>query len=306
MKALAALLLLLSFNSMASMCDQDAKKFCQGTDPGRGQLAKCLDDYQAQLSPACSKELREFKSKTAKKNPCFEDLADLCVDVPSDNRKLEYCLLKNESRLGQACSADFKKKKPNIIIKDVCAQDIVNTCYSTLSESDAATNRCLIKNRTKLSGFCQKKTDKKIADMKKSNPCFDETEKFCPTQTAFADIHACMAKNIAALTPTCKKVVQEEINKEKGNPCYADLRRHCKKGISASDQHRCLQINEKELSNSCKQFRVVEAAKLNKMVDVCEKDRVKLCPKAPFQNGMVLKCLKENVAQVSPACKSLL
>ena len=112
MKFLATLLLLISMGAQASECAQDAKKFCAGTDPGKGQLAKCLDDYQGQLSPACTKELKDFKTKTEKKNPCFEDLADFCATIPTDNRKLEYCLLKNESRLGAKCSADFKKKKP--------------------------------------------------------------------------------------------------------------------------------------------------------------------------------------------------
>ncbi|MBA2403711.1 MAG: hypothetical protein H0V66_02985 [Bdellovibrionales bacterium] len=306
MKFLAALLLLVSMGSEANECARDAKKFCGGTEPGKGQLAKCLGDYQAQLSPACAKELKDFKAKTGKKNPCFEDLAEFCEDIPTDNRKLEYCLLKNENRLGSSCSADFKKKKPNIIVKDVCAQDIVNTCYTTLSEPEAATTRCLIKNRVKLSGFCQKMVDKKITEMKKGNPCFDETEKYCQTQTQFVDIHMCMEKKLNVLTPACKKVVQDEINKEKANPCYMDLRKHCKVGLTAADQHRCLGLNEKELSNSCRQFRIVESDKIKKMVDLCENDRLKLCPKAPFQNGMILKCLKENILKVTPACKALL
>ena len=306
MKFLALMLVLVSFTSEANVCAQDAKKFCSGTEPGKGQLAKCLDDYQAQLSSACAQELKDFKNKTGQKNPCFEDLADFCADIPTDNRKLEYCLLKNENRLGQMCSADFKKKKPNIIVQDVCAQDIVNTCYSTLTEPEAATSRCLIKNRNKLSGFCQKIVNKKISEMKKANPCFDETEKHCQTQTEFVDIHACMEKKINILSPNCKKVVQEEINKEKANPCYMDLRKHCKRGLNASDQHHCLTLNEKELSNSCRQFRVTESQKLKKMVDLCEPDRLKLCPKAPFQNGMILKCLKENIANVSAGCKALL
>lgn len=306
MKFLATLFLLLSLGAEANECAQDAKKFCAGTDPGKGQLAKCLEDYQGQLSPACSKELKDFKVKTEQKNPCYSELADFCAELPVDNRKLEYCLLKNENRLGAKCSADFKKKKSAITVQDVCAQDIVNVCYATLTEPEAATSRCLIKNTSKLSPFCRKVVDKKVAEMKKQNPCYAETEKYCPTQAVFVEIHECMEKKINVLTPACKKVVQEEINKENANPCYMDLRKHCKRGLNATEQHRCLSLNEKELSNSCRQFRVNEADKLKKMVDLCEKDRLKLCPKAPFQNGMILKCLKENAASVTPACKALL
>ncbi len=307
MKFLTTLLLVLSFGAYAgSECDADAKKFCANTDPGKGQLAKCLMNYEGQLSAACSKDLKAFRTKTLGNNPCFDELTEMCADIPAVNRKLEYCLMKNESRLGAKCLADFKKKKPNIIVKDVCAQDIVNTCYTTVSESDASTGRCLIKNRAKLSGFCQKKTDKRIADMKKSNPCFDETEKFCPTQIRFHEIHECMEKKISSLSPACKAVVNKEMEKEKSNPCYVDLRKHCKPGISSGEQHRCLEINEKELSPSCKQFRVKEAGKIQSMVKLCEADRLKLCPKAPFQNGLVIKCLKENASKVSAACKALL
>jgi hypothetical protein len=85
-----------------------------------------------------------------------------------------------------------------------------------------------------------------------------------------------------------------------------DLRRHCKNGLSATDQHHCLSLNEKSLSHSCLQFRAVESQKLKKMVDLCEGDRLKICPTAPFQNGMILKCLKENILKVTPQCRELI
>lgn len=306
MKFLATLLVLLSFESHAGLCDQDAKKFCQGTEPGRGQLAKCLDDYLGQLSPSCVKELKEFKAEAGKKNPCFEELGEFCSEVLVQSPNLELCLLKNENRLGSRCSSDFKKKKPGFLSREVCANDIVSNCFSTVSGPDAGTTRCLIKNKAKLSPLCKKKTEDRVVEMKKKNPCFDEIEKYCPTQIQFSEIQDCMKKKLAVLTPVCKTEVQEEINKEKTNPCYADLRKHCKKGLTASDQHHCLSLNESELSNSCRQFRSVEAGKVKKMVELCEADRLKLCPKAPFQNGMILKCLKENSAKVSPGCKALL
>ena len=166
MKFLATLTLLLSFSVLARECDQDAKKFCASVDPGRGQLAKCLNDYQGQLSPACAKELKDFGTKSTGKNPCFNEIAEFCTDVPADNNKIEYCLMKNESKLGAKCAADFAMKKPNITVRDVCAQDVVNNCYSSVSESDGAIFRCLIKNKAKTSPFCQKRTDLRIAEMK--------------------------------------------------------------------------------------------------------------------------------------------
>ena len=306
MKILVALVLLFSMKSEANECFSDTKKFCSGIEPGKGQIARCLSDYQTQLTPECAKGLKEFKAKSTKNNPCFVDLTEYCSDIPSDARRLEYCLLRNEEHLSSTCSADFKQKKGNLIVRDVCAQDIANTCYSAVTEPEGAIARCLIKNKAKLNGYCQKVINKNIDEMRKANPCFDETEKYCPTQVKFIDIHSCMEKKLPVLSVGCKKVVQAEIDKEKANPCYMDLRKHCKNGLNAVEQHHCLTVNEKELTNACNQYRIQEDVKVKKMVDLCEQDRLKLCPTAPFKNGLVLKCLKINIEKVSQGCKVLI
>lgn len=305
MKTILSLLLLLSFNALANDCADDANKYCQGVDPGRGQVARCLSDYGNQLSPKCLKELKTYKSKTAELNPCFEDLAEFCTTIP--NGKLEYCLMKNETKLSPKCSADFKKKRGGIIVKDVCVQDVVDNCYTSVSGAEGSIIRCLIKNQPKLSGFCRKAVETKVTLMKQNNACFDEQEKFCPTQVRFVDIQECMEKKITTLTPACKKLVQTEIDKGKSNPCYKDLKRHCVPGISADDQNRCLLLNEKEISNGCKQYRTTQEGKVKKMIEVCESDRLKICSKSPFMNGAVTRCLRENKAKLTnKECAALL
>ncbi len=306
MKYAALFTLVLSFQAFATECGKDAQKYCQGVEKGKGQLARCLSDYQDSLSPACSKELKEYKINTGKKNPCFEELAEYCSDLPSDPLNYEYCLIKYEARLGARCAADFRAKKGRIITRNVCAQDIANTCYADISGPEGSVNRCLIKNKTKLSAFCQKSVDKKIADMRQRNACFDDTQKFCPTQIKFVEIQDCLAKKVASLTPGCKKLVDNEISKMKANPCYRDLITHCRPGLSPKDQGDCLTLNDNHLSNSCKQFRFVEANKVKKMEVQCEQDRLKLCKDAPFKDGAILKCLRLNKAKVSAGCASLI
>ncbi len=306
MKFICFIAFFLSLKASANPCSMDSSKFCSGIEPGKGQLAKCLSDYQEQLSVGCAKELKEFKKETGSKNPCFEDLADFCAKVPALPGRYEYCLLRNESRLTNKCSADFKKKKSKLIVQDVCAQDIVNNCYEAVTEPEGAIVRCLIKHQGQLAGFCQKAISQKVMNIKKNNPCFEDTEKHCPTQTLFADIHDCMTKKIKILAPTCRKVVEAEIKKEESNPCYRDLIRHCKSGLSSSEQHQCLSLNENVLSNTCRQFRSIESTKLKQMVEICEPDRMKLCPSAPFHDGMIVKCLKENFPRVSGSCQKLL
>lgn len=306
MKLIALLFVLASYGVRANECAKDAQKYCSGVDPGKGQLAKCLSDYQDNLSPACAKELRDFKQKTARKNPCFEDLAEFCSTLPSDPLNYEYCLLRNESRLSPKCSADFQTKKGRIITRNVCAQDVASICYAEISGPEGAVNKCLIKNKSKLSGFCQKNLDKKIAEMKKKNPCFDDTEKICPNAVKFVEIQDCLSKKSSSLAPECKKLVDKENEKMKANPCYRDLITHCRPGLGPKEQNECLTINDEHLSNACKQYRSMESQKVDKMVKLCEQDRLKHCKDAPFKNGAVLKCLRDNRAKVSLQCQSLL
>ncbi len=306
MKFLIALLFTLSATAFANECAQDQKKYCAGVDPGRGQLARCLEDYKDYLSPSCAKTLKDYKAKATQKNPCYDDLAEFCADIPADPLNFDYCLLRNESRLSPKCSADFKGKKGRLIVRNVCAQDIASTCYSELSGPEGAVTKCLIKNKTKLGGYCQKNIDARITQMKRSNPCFDETEKYCPTQVKFIDIQDCLSKRIATLTPNCKKVVQNENDKMKANPCYRDLRTHCVPGLAPKEQSDCLTLNENHLSNQCRQFRSVEKDRIGKMEKLCEADRLKLCKNEPFKNGAVVKCLRKNKAQVSPGCAALI
>lgn len=306
MKLFLSLLALLSFGVQANDCASDAKKFCSGIEPGKGQLARCLSDYETSLSAKCKVELKEYKANTGKKNPCFEDLAEFCADLPSDPLNYEYCLIRHESRLSPRCAADFKNKKGRIITRNLCAQDIANTCYAELSKPEGAVNHCLIRNKTKLSGFCQKNIDAKIIGMKKKNPCYVDTEKFCPTVFKFLDIHDCLTKKGPSLSPDCKKAVDVENGKMSRNPCYRDLRNHCVPGLNPKQQDECLTLNDEHLSRACKSFRVEEKSKIENMVKFCENDRLTYCKDVPMKDGQVTKCLRKNKDKVSTLCKKLL
>lgn len=306
MKVLIPLALLWSLSVRANECDQDAKKFCPGVLPGKGQLALCLSDYLDQLSAGCRSEMRAYKAKTASKNPCYEDLSEYCSDLPSDPENYALCLLKNEHRLRPSCQTDFKKKKTKLISKNFCAQDITLHCYPELKLPVGAVNKCLIQKQASLSLPCQGQLQAKINKMRKKNPCFDDTEKFCPKAVKFIDIQDCLSKKIPTLTLQCKKLVEKENEKLKANPCYRDLMTHCRPGLKPSDQDYCLTLNEEHLSHTCKQFRAVESGKKKKMVKACEADRLKWCKNVPNKDGTVLKCLKKNKAQISLTCKTFI
>ncbi|HEX4385364.1 MAG TPA: cysteine rich repeat-containing protein [Myxococcales bacterium] len=39
-------------------CQSDMEKFCQGVQPGEGRVIACLQQHQADLSPACSSQMK--------------------------------------------------------------------------------------------------------------------------------------------------------------------------------------------------------------------------------------------------------
>lgn len=299
-------LALFSFGAMANPCSKDQKQFCSSVEPGKGQIAKCLSDYEGQLSPACKSELKEFKAKSKKRNPCFEDLVEYCSDVPADKFKIEVCLLKNENRLSPSCASDFRGKKGKIITGNVCAQDVADNCYSEVKSDDGMVTRCLIKNQDKLAKFCKDKVQKQVKKMRDSNPCFDDTEKLCQGLAKFVDIHPCLVKNRKKLSAQCLVRVETEEKRIATSPCYMDLKQHCVSNLNPEEQDRCLEVNKEHLSNKCSQFREVRNNNAQKMVTACEADRLKFCSKEPFAGGKITKCLKKVTSQLSHECKKLI
>jgi hypothetical protein len=145
-----------------------------------------------------------------------------------------------------------------------------------------------------------------IENMKKQNPCFDDQQKFCPNEVKFVEIHECLVKKTASLSPACRTVVNKEQSNVNANPCYKDLMKHCRPGLSPNAQVECLTINDQHITPACRKHRNEMDNRVKQMVHACENDRVKLCSKAPLKDGMVLRCLREKKAQVSAGCKNFI
>ncbi len=299
-------LFLVSTFSHASFCDLDTKKFCPNLTGARGERAKCLSEHVSEISPKCAIELKTFKQNALKKNPCFQELIDYCADVPSSRPNVYFCLMKNESRLSLTCQNDFKPRKVKLLSEDKCAQDTVDTCYKEITAPQGAIVRCLIREKKNLSPACKIQVEASISEFRKTNPCFEDTEKYCPKQVRFIEIQECLEKKIKNLAPSCLKLVQRELNLSLSNPCYKDLTRFCRQGLNPETQDVCLDLNHKELSIGCQTYRKSEFDRLEKVKVACEVDRLKLCKNTPFKDGLVIECLKENKSRLSLECKSLL
>lgn len=48
-----------ALRELRAACHADAQKSCKGVAPGGGRLVQCLMEHEAELSPACKKELAQ-------------------------------------------------------------------------------------------------------------------------------------------------------------------------------------------------------------------------------------------------------
>jgi hypothetical protein len=88
-------------------------------------------------------------------------------------------------------------------------------------------------------------------------------------------------------------------------PCAGDIQKFCadvKPGGGAIAQ--CLKAHEAQLSEGCKARGEELKSKMKSFVEVCQDDLDKYCKDAPAGKGRKIKCLKDNLASLSPDCKT--
>ncbi len=51
------------FAQQGRPCTDDVAKFCKGVRPGGGAVAKCLQEHENDLSPACKEQISKTKQK---------------------------------------------------------------------------------------------------------------------------------------------------------------------------------------------------------------------------------------------------
>lgn len=85
-------------------CSTDIAAFCQELPPGDSRIDECLEEHDAQLSPACKLHREELLRK-ARRAPreCRQDVEQFCMDVRPINRRIMRCLLQNLEGLSNGC-----------------------------------------------------------------------------------------------------------------------------------------------------------------------------------------------------------
>lgn len=76
-------------------CRSDARKLCKGLKPGGGQVAACLNENKASLSPGCASQLDRLAG-------CAGEVRKLCPDA-SGAKELGQCAQEKRDELSSVC-----------------------------------------------------------------------------------------------------------------------------------------------------------------------------------------------------------
>lgn len=90
---------------------------------------------------------------------------------------------------------------------------------------------------------------------------------------------------------------------EEERPCAAEIAAHCK-GVKPGGGRilQCLAEHQKELSDFCRNKLEEARKRLMEAQNACSGDLEKFCRDIQPGGGRILKCLKEHVQELSPAC----
>ncbi len=90
--------------------------------------------------------------------------------------------------------------------------------------------------------------------------------------------------------------------------CRADREKFCANVIKGNHKGlwQCMKEHENELSEQCKNHIAQVREKSRDIKKACKADYKKLCKQVKSGEGRIIKCLKENEAQLSEDCKGAL
>lgn len=88
----------------ARPCADDAARLCKGVEKGEGRMAKCLQQHENELSPACKDNVAKMKEKLHElKDACKGDAKKLCQDIKPGGGRILQCLKQHEGELSADC-----------------------------------------------------------------------------------------------------------------------------------------------------------------------------------------------------------
>ena len=99
-------------------------------------------------------------------------------------------------------------------------------------------------------------------------------------------------------------MVQSE-ERHRTGPCKADFEKFCKDVKPGQGRiAKCMKAHENELSPACRDKIEADREKAQDFTKACKPDADKFCKDIKPGHGHIIKCLKQNEAQLSAPCKA--
>lgn len=87
------------------------------------------------------------------------------------------------------------------------------------------------------------------------------------------------------------------------HPCHSEIQKLCPKETLGEGMGKCVHSHMGELSPACQAKMKVMKDKVHSAMEACHADVKKLCASVKRGGGRIVKCLKEQSANVSAPCK---
>lgn len=85
-------------------CAGDVMKFCQGVQPGQGDVSRCLVQNKQELSPGCQSRLSALSEQAKEADQtCQDDIMIFCSGVQPGGGRIVQCLRNNGSSVSFNC-----------------------------------------------------------------------------------------------------------------------------------------------------------------------------------------------------------
>ncbi|UPQ97486.1 putative Golgi apparatus protein [Chloropicon primus] len=203
--------------STTQNCTVDIDVFCSDVTPGKGRLAKCLQEQVNEekmgnaegrsVSQSCKFELKTFQYLRATNinlnvpyaEACKDDVEEHCEDITEDDGEdatilIQNCLRKKKYQISQKCRTELttvllgqaKDFKMNVELFYSCNDDVERHCKD--ASGDGGVQDCLMKKRRKLEWECEEallrniednSDDLRLLSYKIYKTCLPDKKKFC-------------------------------------------------------------------------------------------------------------------------------
>lgn len=102
--------------NVATGCEKELAKYCEGVTPGEGRVLACLYSRGDKLSGRCEYALydaaaqleRAVSALTYVANECGDDIDNLCAKVEAGEGRILTCLKTNEDKATKRCKQAMK------------------------------------------------------------------------------------------------------------------------------------------------------------------------------------------------------